>query len=87
MEEVIGSSTPTQRVVTFEPKQHESVAFGELAAQKPHNPWRLDEKPQSFGSFSAPVTHLALRESLGKAQVVKSARIWSMKFCLGRPQS
>lgn len=77
---MIGSSTPTQRVVTLEPTQHESVAFGELAAQKPHKPWRLDEKPQSYGSFSAPVTHVALRESLGKEQVVKSARIWSIKF-------
>ena len=29
----IGSVTPEQRVVTFDPRQHESVAFGELVAQ------------------------------------------------------
>lgn len=83
IEDVMGNSTSTQRLVALEPTQHESVAFGELAAQKLHKPCRLVEKPQSLGSFSAPVTHLALSESLGKAQVVKSARIWSMKFWLG----
>ena len=33
IEEVIGRVTPEHRVVTFEPTQQESVAFGELAAQ------------------------------------------------------
>ncbi|KAL8691154.1 MAG: hypothetical protein Q9218_003551 [Villophora microphyllina] len=86
-EEVMGSVTPAQRAVTFEPTQQESVAFGELAAQYPHSPWRFVEKPQLLGSFSSPLTHRVLSESLGKAQLVKSARIWSKKFGLGRPQS
>ena len=29
----VGNTTPGQRLVTFEPMQHESVAFGELDAQ------------------------------------------------------
>ena len=33
IEAVAGSVTPSQRPVTFEPTQHESVAFGELDAQ------------------------------------------------------
>ena len=33
MDEKVGSCTPTQRLVTFEPIQQESVAFGELEAQ------------------------------------------------------
>lgn len=33
IDEVVGSVTPAQRFVTFEPIQQESVAFGELAAQ------------------------------------------------------
>ena len=33
MVELIGKVTPTQRLVTFDPMQQESVAFGELCAQ------------------------------------------------------
>lgn len=33
MDGVLGSVTPSQRFVTFEATQQESVAFGELAAQ------------------------------------------------------
>ncbi len=33
IELTVGKVTPVQRLLTFEPTQHESVAFGELAAQ------------------------------------------------------
>jgi len=32
-EVIVGRITPGHRLVTFEPTQHESVAFGELEAQ------------------------------------------------------
>ena len=37
----IGSETPSHRPVVFENTQHESVAFGELAAQYEQSPPRL----------------------------------------------
>jgi hypothetical protein len=37
----VGNLTPTHRLLTSEPMQQESVAFGELAAQYPHSPGRL----------------------------------------------
>ena len=76
MEDVDGRVTPVHRRVTLDAAQQESVAFGELDAQYPQRPWRFEENPQLLGSFSAPVTHCWLRELLGKAQLVKSARIW-----------
>ena len=33
MDVIVGSITPGQRLVTFDPMQHESVALGELEAQ------------------------------------------------------
>ena len=33
IEVTVGRVTPTQRLLTLDPLQHESVAFGELAAQ------------------------------------------------------
>lgn len=41
MDVVVGKSTPWQRSFTLELLQQESVAFGELEAQKEHRPWRL----------------------------------------------
>lgn len=41
MDVVEGRSTPWQRSFTLELMQQESVAFGELVAQKEHKPWRL----------------------------------------------
>lgn len=72
---VIGSFTPAQRVSVFEKRQHESVAFGELAAQYAHRLPKLSENPQLSGSFCAPVMQSVERESDGSAHVVKSARI------------
>ena len=74
--ENVGKVTSTQRSVTFEATQQESVALGELAAQNPHRPWRLFEYPQLLGSFSSPSIQAPLNESAGRAQFVKSARIW-----------
>ena len=71
----VGKTNPEQRLLTLEAAQHESVAFGELAAQYPQRPCKLEENPQLFGSFSSPVIHCWLRESLGRAQLVKSALI------------
>ncbi len=50
-ENIGGTVTPSHRVLTSEVTQHESVALGELAAQYPHKPGRLVEKPQSTCSF------------------------------------
>ena len=80
-----GKMTPGHRFVTFEAAQHESVAFGELDAQYPQRPCRLVEYPQFCCSFSSPVIHAPLSESLGKAQSVKSALIWSMNPARGVP--
>lgn len=87
MEEVDGKRTPVHRLVTFDAAQQESVAFGELEAQYPHRPCRFVENPQLLGSFSSPVMHCWLSELLGRAQFVKSARIWLKKSLLGPPQS
>ena len=87
MEVVEGKVTPGHRLVTLDAEQQESVAFGELVAQYPQRPERLVENPQSFDSFSSPVTQPVLNESDGSAQLVKSALIWSMNPCLGLPQS
>ena len=43
MEAVEGSGIPVQRVLTFESAQQESVALGELVAQKAQRPGRLVE--------------------------------------------
>lgn len=75
IEKIEGRVTPTHREVTLDATQQESVAFSELDAQYPQRPWRFDEKPQSAGSFCSPVTHPALSESFGRAQLVKSALI------------
>lgn len=48
---IIGSVTPSHRVVVLEKTQHESVAFGELAEQYEHRPERLSVKPQLSGWF------------------------------------
>jgi hypothetical protein len=40
---VVGSSTPSHRVSTLALTQQESVALGELEAQKEQRPGRLDE--------------------------------------------
>jgi hypothetical protein len=77
-DEVEGSGTPTQRRLTSDPAQQESVAFGELAAQYRQRPWRLVEKPQLSGSLCSAGMHAPLRESAGNAQLVKSALIWLM---------
>ena len=45
----IGSCTPWHRSVVLENTQHESVLFGELAAQYEHSDPRFDVKPQLFG--------------------------------------
>jgi hypothetical protein len=74
-EATIGKVTSVQRFVVLEKTQHESVAFGELAAQYPHSPPRFEEKPQSSGSFCDPSMHEPVSESAGSAQLVKSARI------------
>ncbi|KAK4940126.1 hypothetical protein LTR66_014942 [Elasticomyces elasticus] len=81
-----GRTTLLQRVSVLEKTQHESVEFGELAAQYEHRPLRLLEKPQSFGSFTKPCTHATVNEFAGSAQVVKSARICvsaDLLFALG----
>ena len=75
MEVVLGRCTFEQRDSACEFTQQESVALGELAAQKVHKPPRFDEKPQLSGSFCTPSMHDPLRESAGRAQLVKSARI------------
>jgi hypothetical protein len=72
---VMGSLTPTQRVSAPEYKQHESVAFGELLEQYEHKLGRFESNPQLLGSFCTPGIQLVLRESGGRAQLVKSARI------------
>ena len=46
----------------------------------------LFANPQLLGSLILPVTHLPLNESEGKAQTVKSARIWSIARLLGLEQ-
>lgn len=75
MENIWGRVTPLHLLVTFDVTQHESVAFGELDAQYLHKPGRLEAKPHSCDSFSSPVMHSTLSESLGRAQLVKSALI------------
>lgn len=75
MENIWGKVTPLHLLVTFDVTQHESVAFGELDAQYLHNPGRFEAKPHSCDSFSSPVMHSTLNESLGRAQLVKSALI------------
>lgn len=83
----VGKVTPSQRPVTLELMQHESVAFGELAAQYLQSPCKFVENPQFCASFSLPVMHRGLSESAGSAQLVKSALIWSKKSSRGLPQS
>ena len=72
---MIGNATPIHRVVDLEKTQHESVAFGEEAAQYEHSPPRLLEKPQLSGSFCTACMQEPVTESAGSAQFVKSARI------------
>ena len=83
----VGRTTPSQRDSAFDPTQQESVALGELASQKRQSPCKLLLKPQSFGSLRSPGIHSTLSESAGRAQLVKSALIWSRKFELGFVQS
>jgi hypothetical protein len=79
MDVVTGSLTFVHRVSVCALTQHESVELGELVAQYEQRLGRLFAKPQLFGSFCTPTMHcLSFSESLGSAQVVKSARIWSM---------
>jgi hypothetical protein len=86
MADVIGNETPWQRVSVPENKQQESVALGELVAQYEHKLGRLSMNPQLSGSLAAPLTQFAVSESFGKAQSVKSARIWFMAFTPTFPQ-
>ena len=74
--DVDGRVTPVHRWVTLDAAQHESVALGELDEQYPQSPRRFAENPQLYGSFPSPVMHCWVRELLGRAQFVKSARIW-----------
>jgi hypothetical protein len=83
---VTGSLTLEHLVSVLEFAQHESVEFGELAAQYEHKLGRLLLKPQLFGSFWTPWMQLPLNESFGNAQVVKSARIWLSALLEGVPQ-
>lgn len=73
---VMGSLTFWQRDSVLENKQQESVALGEEAAQYEQRLPRFDEKPQLLGSFCTPRMQLFVRELAGRAQLVKSARIW-----------
>lgn len=75
MENILGRVTPLHLLVTFDVTQHESVALGELDAQYLHKPGRFEAKPHSCVSFSSPVMQSTLSESLGRAQLVKSALI------------
>jgi hypothetical protein len=83
---MMASSTPWQRVEVLEKTQHESVALGELAAQYEHRPDRLLLKPQLLPSLSTPAMHVPVMEFAGKAQLVKSARIWLRAFGPAVPQ-
>jgi hypothetical protein len=75
MGDEIGSLTPAHRVSVFEYRQHESVELGELAEQYEQRLGRLFAKPQLSGSFCTPRMQVPERESAGRAQLVKSARI------------
>jgi hypothetical protein len=78
----IGSVTPLHRFVVSEKTQHESVLFGELAAQYEHNEPRFDVNPQLSDWFSTASIQLVVNESAGRAQFVKSART-----CVSAPES
>jgi hypothetical protein len=75
MDVVVGKCTPSHLFSTLEFTQQESVAFGELDAQKEHSPGRFDAYPQSFGSFSTATTQDLLKDAGGIEQSVKSALI------------
>lgn len=82
----VGSLTFEHLVSVPEFTQHESVEFGELAAQYEHRLGRLLLKPQLLGSFWTPGMQFGPSESFGRAQVVKSARIWLIALLEGVPQ-
>ena len=42
IDDSVGKVTPWHRLFTFDPIQHESVAFGELDAQYPQSPCRFE---------------------------------------------
>jgi hypothetical protein len=71
-----GSTTFSHLCSVSEKTQHESVAFGELDEQYMHKDPRFELKPQSLGWFSTAEIHCPLNEFAGRAQLVKSARIW-----------
>lgn len=80
VEVAVGRVTLAQRVSAFELTQQESVALTVLSPQYPQRPTRLVLKPQFSGSLSEPEMQVPVRESAGKAQLVKSARICDM-YC------
>ena len=73
---MIGNVTSLQRVVVSEKTQHESVAFRELVEQYAQRLPRFDVKPQLFGWFSTASMQDPVSALAGRAQLVKSARIW-----------
>jgi hypothetical protein len=75
MDEVTGSSTPTQRASTLEFTQQESVEFGELAPQNKQRLGRLDPKPHSLGSLSTASTQSPLSERSASWHLLESDRI------------
>ena len=81
---LVGSSTSSHRSSTLLLTQHESVALMPPAAQYVHKPKVLSAKPQFSGSLSMPLIHReGVRASSGKPQVVKSARIRSIRLSPG----
>jgi len=87
IEVVVGKWTFVHRDSARALAQHESVPFGELFAQYEQSPAKFERYPQSFGSFKTPVIQVPLSESAGKAQLVKSARIWLIALGPERPHS
>jgi len=75
-----GSATFSHRCSVSENTQHESVEFGELDEQYMHKDPIFELKPQSSGWFSTAGIHCPLKEFAGRAQLVKSARIWVREF-------
>ena len=62
------------------------MELGELAAQYEHKLGKLSLKPQLLGSFITPLMHDPDSESAGRAQTVKSARIWAIALLPVAPQ-
>lgn len=72
----MGRVTPWQRCSVLEKTQQESVEFADPAAQYEHRPPRLEAKPQFSRSFTSPGMHEPASDLAGRAQLVRSARIW-----------